>query len=102
LVPTFQLAKNVVARLDKVQESNVDTWIQSNKLIIDPIMMTLLPLLISGMPPPTNQPTINVQVAKTQSNKHQEVQKAKTIAITSLLLANVDKANDVLIPAHNK
>jgi hypothetical protein len=65
-------------------------------------MMTLLPLLISGMPPPTNQPTINVQVAKTQSNKHQEVQKAKTIAITSLLLANVDKANDVLIPAHNK
>jgi hypothetical protein len=62
-------------------------------------MMTLLPLLISGMPPPTNQPTINVQVAKTQSNKHQEVQKAKTIAITCLLLANVDKANDVLIPA---
>jgi hypothetical protein len=62
-------------------------------------MMTLLPLLISGMPPPTNQPTINVQVAKTQSNKCQEVQKAKTIAITSLLLANVDKANDVLVTA---
>jgi hypothetical protein len=99
LVPTFQLAKNIVAHLVKVQESNVDTWIQSNKPIVDPIMMTLLPLLISGMPPPTNQPTINVQVAKTQSDKCQEVQKAKTIAIASLLLANVNEANGVLIPA---
>jgi hypothetical protein len=98
LVPTFQLAKNVVACLIKVRESNVDTWIQSNKPI-DPIMMTLLPLLIGGTPPPTNQPTINVQVAKTQSDKRQEVQKAKTIAIASLLLANVDEANDVLVPA---
>ncbi len=79
----------------------MDTWIQSNKPIVDPIMMTLSPLLISGMPPPTNQPTINVvQVMKTQPDKCQEVQKkAKTIAITSLLLANVDKANDVLVPA---
>jgi hypothetical protein len=99
LVPTFQLAKHVIARLVKVCENNVDTWIQSNKPIVDPIMMTLSPLLIGGTPPPTNQPTINVQVAKTQSNKCQEVQKAKTIAITSLLLANIDKANDVLIPA---
>jgi hypothetical protein len=100
LVPTFQLAKNVVACLIKVRESNVDTWIQSNKPI-DPIMMTLLPLLIGGTPPPTNQPTINVQVAKTQSDKRQEVQKAKTIAIASLLLANVNEANGVLIPSRH-
>jgi hypothetical protein len=99
LVPTFQLAKNIVARLDKVRESNVDTWIQSNKPIIDPIMTTLSPLLIGGAPPPTNQPTINVQVTKTQSDKCQEVQKAKIIAITSLLLANVDEAKEVLVPA---
>jgi hypothetical protein len=99
LVPTFQLAKNIIARLVKVRESNVDTWIQSNKPIVDPIMTTLSPLLIGGMPPPTNQPTINVQVVKTQSDKRQEVQKAKTIAIASLLLANVDEANDILVPA---
>ena len=99
LVPTFQLAKNVVARLDKVRESNVEAWIQSNKPIVDTVMTTLSPLLAGGAPPPTNQPTINVQVAKTQSDKRQEVQKARTIAIASLLLANVDEANDVLVPA---
>ena len=99
LVPTFQLAKNVVARLDQVRENNVDAWIQANKPIVEPIMMSLSPILTGGTPPPTNQPTINVQVAKTPSDKRQEAQKAKTIAIASLLLANVDEANDVLVPA---
>ena len=99
LVPTFQLAKNVVARLDQVRENNVDAWIQANKPIVEPIMMTLSPILTGGTPPSTNQPTINVQVAKTPSDKRQEAQKAKTIAIASLLLANVDEANDVLVPA---
>ena len=98
LVPTFQLAKNVVARLEKVRESNVDTWLQSNKPIVDPIMTTLSPLLTGGTPPHANQPTINVQVAKTTSDKRQEVQKAKTVAIASLLLASVDEATDVLVP----
>ena len=99
LVPTFQQAKNVVARLEKLRESNVDTWIQANKPIVDPIMTTLSPLLVGGTPAPTTQPTINVQVAKSQSDKRQEVQKTKTIAIASLLLASVDEANDVLVPA---
>jgi len=102
LLPNFPPATQILSRLYKVQDSNMDSWIQANKPICDPIMARLAPLLGGGPPaPPANTPPteISVKVARTVTEEKSEIRKQKSLATARLLLGQVDPVADEFIPA---
>ena len=102
LVPNFLPAKQVLAQLAKVQESNIDLWIQDNKLICNAITDEFTPFAGgSNMPPLQNQPPapIQVNIPKTATEEKNEVRKQKALVFSRILLSSINTDTNELIPA---
>lgn len=104
LDPTFPPAPQIMERLAKVQDSNMEQWLQNNRPVYDAIMDKLAPLLggPSNPPPcesPPSQPEIRVVTSKTSAEEKEEVKIQKALSMAKLLLGHKEPATDTYVPA---